>query len=70
MKKKKMKETEVFSRDNVIKKRKFPKLNTVLLIAILIVQIALILFAVFFTPTADDVIKAMTSAYYLSLTER
>lgn len=55
--KKKMKETEVFSKENIIKKRKFPTRNTVFLIAILAIQITIILLAVLYTPTPDDIIK-------------
>ena len=55
--KKKMKETENFSPENIRRKRKFPKANTVWLILILLVQIALILFAVLYTPKPKDRIE-------------
>lgn len=46
-----------YSEETVKKKRKFPALNTVLLVLCIVAQIALVLVAVIFTPQPQDVIK-------------
>ena len=46
-----------YSRETVLKKRKFPIANTVLLIICIIVQFAIILFAVSYQPKPQDVIN-------------
>lgn len=61
MKDKKMKEKDSFTRENILKKRTFPKNNTILLIITVLIQIALIVAIVFIAnhePEPDDIIKS------------
>lgn len=46
-----------YSEENIKKKRKFPKSNTALLVILAILQVLLILFAIFFQPKPQDVIS-------------
>ena len=54
---KKYKERDAFSPEYVKKNRTFPKANTVWLVILVILQLALVFAAIFYTPTPQDVIK-------------